>query len=124
MSKPSQHANRSRDASRPSARPPSTPEGHPKHRLDDGCAFLPDPSEGTHARRGNPLGEMLAKEFLESATAGEEVFEDERSELEIEEFGGPFTGSTANEEFAYGADDSNPKNAPAEAFPTTRSVRP
>jgi hypothetical protein len=121
MSKPNEKPPRARGSSNPPRSPASS---HSQHRLDDGCAFLPDPSEGAHARRTNALGEMLAEEFLESATAGEEVVEDERGEMDIEEVGGPFTGSSASEEFAYGTDDSNPDGAPAEAFPMTRSVRP
>jgi hypothetical protein len=86
---------------------------------------MPDPSEGARARAGDTLSEMLAADFVESATAGEEVTEDERGEMEIEELGGPFTASTAKEEFAYGTDESNPADSPAEAFPTTtHSVRP
>jgi hypothetical protein len=52
------------------------------------------------------------------------VIEDERGQMEIEELGGPFTASSAKDEFAYGTDDSNPTDAAAEAFPTTsHSVR-
>jgi hypothetical protein len=123
MSKPNEKSPHARHSSRPSP-PRSSAPNHSQHRSDDGCAFLPDPSEGARARAGDTLSEMLAEEFLESATAGEEMTEDERGQMDIEEVGGPFTKSTAKDEFAYGTDDSNPTGAQAEAFPTTRSVRP
>jgi hypothetical protein len=123
MSKPNEKTNPARASSRPSG-PRLHTEGHAHHRSDDGCAFMPDPAEGPARHSANALGNMLAREFLESATAGEEAMEDERGAMEIEELGGPFTASTNGEEFAYGADESNPAETTAEAFPTTRSGRP
>jgi len=118
MSKPSERPSAARKSSRrPALRSPAA--GHWKHRSDDGCAFLPDPSEGGRGRAEDTLSEMLAADFLESATAGEEVTEDERGEMQVEELGGPFTRSTAREEFAYDTDESNPAGARPEAFPTT-----
>ena len=90
-------------------------------RSDPGRAFLPDPYDGAGApaRSGDPLAETLAEEFVTSATNAEEMTEDDRDELQMEEVGGPFTETSAEEEFATEPDESNPKGAKREAFPTT-----
>jgi hypothetical protein len=93
----------------------------PAHgRPDEGRAFLPDPYDGTGApaRASDPLAETLAEEFVASATNAEEMTEDDRDQLTPEEVGGPFTETSAAEEFAGGFDPSNPPDAEREAFPT------
>jgi hypothetical protein len=45
-------------------------------RHDDGNAFFPDPGEGP-ARAPDDLAESLAEEFLEAATTGDVVHEDD-----------------------------------------------
>jgi hypothetical protein len=93
----------------------------PAHgRSDDGRAFLPDPYDGTGApaRAADPLAETLAEEFVEAATNAEEMTEDDRDQLMPEEVGGPFTQTSAAEEFAGGTDASNPADAEREPFPT------
>ncbi len=89
-------------------------------RSDPGTAFLPDPYDRTRppARAGDPLAESLAEEFLASATSAEEIGEDDRDEVQPEELGGPFTETTAREEFATEPDESNPEDALREPFPT------
>jgi hypothetical protein len=89
-------------------------------RSDEGTAFLPDPYDGTGApaRASDALAESLAEEFVASATNAEEMTEDDRDRLTPEEMGGPFTETTAAEEFASGSDESNPPDAEQEAFPT------
>ena len=57
---------------------------------------------------------------MESATSGEQAAEDMRDEEVPEESGGPFVETTANSEFAYGTDASNPEDAERAPFPTTR----
>jgi hypothetical protein len=92
----------------------------PGGRSDPGRAFLPDPYDGagSPARSVDPLAETLAEEFVTSATNGEEMTEDDRDQLQMEEVGGPFTETSAEEEFATEPDESNPKGAKREAFPT------
>jgi hypothetical protein len=93
-------------------------------RSDPGEAFLPDPYnlKRPPARAGDDLAESLAEDFLASATSAEEIAETERDEVQPEEMGGPFTETTAREEFANGLDESNPADAVREPFPTaTRS---
>jgi hypothetical protein len=97
------------------------PELHPAgRRSDDGKAFLPDPYDGggAPARAGDPLAESLAEEFVVAATTAEEATEDDRDQLRTEEVGGPFTETTAAEEFATDPDESNPIDADKEPFPT------
>jgi hypothetical protein len=60
---------------------------------DDGRAFLPDPREGFGGRVSDDLAEMLAEEFVASATSGEEASADARDESFIEEVGGPFVAT-------------------------------
>jgi hypothetical protein len=101
---------------------------HPPHavrRSDAGRAFLPDPYDGAGApaRTGVSLAETLAEEFMVSATSAEEMTEDDRDQMQTEEVGGPFTETTAEEEFATEPDESNPKGAKREAFPTTTRPR-
>jgi hypothetical protein len=81
---------------------------------------LPDPYDGTGApaRAADALAETLAEEFVEAATSAEEMTEDDRDRLTPEEVGGPFTETSAAEEFAGGTDDSNPSDAEREPFPT------
>jgi len=92
----------------------------PHGRSDEGRAFLPDPYDGTGApaRASDSLAERLAEEFVTSATNAEEMTEDDRDRLTPEEVGGPFTETSAAEEFAAGSDASNPPDAEREPFPT------
>jgi hypothetical protein len=94
---------------------------HPAgRRSDEGTAFLPDPYDGAGApaRTGDDLAESLAEEFVVSATTAEEMTEDDRNAISTEELGGPFTQTTAAEEFATEPDDSNPIDGEKEPFPT------
>jgi len=118
MSKPS-NSSHPKQISRPPERRPSSRPSAPHDRPDDGYAFLAEPSAHGHTRTGDALAEMLAEEFLESATSAEESAGDERDELRVEEIGGPFTLTTDGEEFAPGMDESNPAEAEREPFPTT-----
>jgi hypothetical protein len=99
----------------------TVPEMHPAgRRSDDGRAFLPDPYDGGRApaRASDPFAETLAEDFVVSATSAEEATEDDRNSIDSEEMGGPFTETSAAEEFASGTDESNPIDAEREAFPT------
>ncbi|HEX9296730.1 MAG TPA: hypothetical protein VF881_12885 [Polyangiaceae bacterium] len=89
-------------------------------RSDEGRAFLPDPYDGAGApaRTGQNLAETLAEEFVSSATNAGEITEDQRDEVQTEELGGPFTQTSAQEEFATEPDASNPLDAEREPFPT------
>jgi hypothetical protein len=71
-------------------------------RSDEGSAFLPDPYDGAgaKARVGDELAEVLAEDYVASATTAEEVMED------------------GEEEFAIEPDASNPIDANREPFPT------
>jgi hypothetical protein len=85
-------------------------------RMDDGNAFIPDPQTGpAHSR--DDLAEMVAEDFLSSATSGEEVGEEVRNQVVPEELGGPFVPSNADDELAEGTDAANPADAEVEPFP-------
>jgi len=82
----------------------------------------PPPMENNfvHGSRSNDdLAEILAEQFVERATTGEEEAEEMLDREVPEERGGPFVPSTAGAEFAEGTDKSNPKGAKREPFPTT-----
>jgi hypothetical protein len=113
--------------------PKHEPDGAPKNglrrpqvlhpagrRSDEGTAFLPDPYDGAGApaRTGDDLAQSLAEEFVVSATTAEDMTEDDRNAVSAEELGGPFTQTTAAEEFATEPDDSNPIDGEKEPFPT------
>ena len=85
-------------------------EGHRQRRSDDADAFIPDPSDGP-AHSNDDLAEVLAEDFLESATRGNDVFEDERARPLSDEIGGPFVVTDADEELADDVDASNPVDA-------------
>jgi hypothetical protein len=69
----------------------------PKARKDDANAFITEADAAT----GTPddLAEHLAEEFLRSASSGEDMEEDARDEVLVEEIGGPFIESGPEEEF-------------------------
>jgi hypothetical protein len=108
-------------ASRPST-PPRTPSGGARlgprrhERSDDANAFIPDP-EGGPAHTSDDLAEILAEDFVQAATSGEDVAEGSGDEVVPEELGGPFIETSAGEEFAAGTDESNPADAEAEPLP-------
>ena len=89
-------------------------------RSDPGRAFLPDPYDGAGApaRTADSFAENLAEEFVASATNAEEMTEDDRDVMQPEEVGGPFTQTSAVEEFATEPDESNPSDGDQEPFPT------
>jgi hypothetical protein len=89
-------------------------------RSDDADAFIRDPGEGP-ARTSDALAEVLAEDFLESATSGNDVLEDDLDRTLPEEVGGPFVITRANEELADGVDASNPADAKREPIPTAVS---
>jgi hypothetical protein len=101
----------------------ATHHPHPHHhgRPDGGDAFIPDPGEGP-ARTRDDLAEELAEEFLGSATSGEEQGEEGHEQVVPEEEGGPFIPSSGDQEFAGGADASNPIDAERAPFPTTSAA--
>jgi hypothetical protein len=90
--------------------------------LDNGDAFLPDPRRGSAPVR-DTLAELVGEEFVSSATAGEEAYEDQRNEVTLDELGGPFVEVSAEEELAVDHDASNPEDATREPFPTTKTPR-
>jgi hypothetical protein len=89
----------------------------PRQRPDDGDAFMPDPGEGP-ARSTDDLAEVLAEDFLESATRGNEVFEDEIERPLSDEVGGPFVVTDEGEELVDDVDESNPVDAEPAPRPT------
>ena len=100
---------------------PASPARHVPHRhqrSDDGNAFIPDP-EGGPARTRDSLAENLAEEYLQGATGGDAVAEEQNDEVVPEELGGPFVETSAREEFADGTDESNPADAETEPLPLT-----
>lgn len=102
---------------------PKRPAHHPagaqsirRGRSDDANAFMPDPEDGP-ARISDDLAESLAEEYLQAATIGNEVAEDDLDEVVPEEIGGPFVETTAADEFAHDTDDANPIDAEREPLP-------
>lgn len=92
--------------------------------MDDGKAFLPDPYQPNTRDRAvtrDSLAENLAEEFLTSATSGEDSMQDNRDATSLEEVGGPFVETSAQEEFAGTVDATNPADGERAAFPTTSS---
>jgi hypothetical protein len=85
-------------------------------RSDDADAFMPDP-EGGPARAPDDLAEVLAEDFLEAATRGNDVLEDDLERESADEVGGPFVVTRAREELAFDVDESNPADATAEPLP-------
>jgi hypothetical protein len=89
------------------------PKNNPQRTdRDDGEAFLPDPRKGP-PRSDEPVAEMIAAEYLESATSAEEQGEELRDAITADELGGPFLEVTADREFAE--DDQDEETEP---FPT------
>jgi hypothetical protein len=87
-----------------------------RERSDDANAFMPDPEDGP-ARIGDDLAENLAEEYLQAATIGNEVVEDDLDAVVPEEIGGPFVETSAADEFAHDTDDANPIDAEREPLP-------
>jgi hypothetical protein len=69
--------------------------------------------------KDDPYAQELGAEVVGKANSGEDEGEDAEDAVDIEESGGPFVPSTGREEFADGVDDSNPRDAEREPFPTT-----
>jgi hypothetical protein len=103
----------------PSSAPPrdEPEEPHRARRSDDADAFLPDPSDDGPARSNDDLAEVLAEDFLESATRGNDVYEDEMERELPDEVGGPFIVTDSDEELADDIDESNPLDAEPSARP-------
>jgi len=85
-------------------------------RSDGGDAFIPDPGDGP-ARTRDDLAEILAEDFVEAATRGNEVLEDDLDRTLPDEIGGPFVLTDEDEELADGEDESNPADANVEPLP-------
>jgi len=101
------------------AEPEEPEEPHRAQRSDDADAFLPDPADGP-ARSNDDLAEVLAEDFLESATRGNDVYEDDLERETPDEVGGPFIVTESDEELADDVDESNPLDA--EPAPRPRAV--
>jgi hypothetical protein len=101
-------------------RGPKTPRAA-RGRSDDAHAFLPDPDEGAPARTEDEVAEALAEDFVEAATTGRGPGDEIRDELDEEEVGGPFVGTTDEDELAAGTDAANPEDATREALPRSRA---
>jgi hypothetical protein len=64
---------------------------------------------------------VLGGEFIASATSAEEVSQENRDAPNLEEVGGPFVETSAQEEFAGTVDETNPADGERAPFPTTSS---
>jgi hypothetical protein len=67
----------------------------------------------------DPSAEESGEEFVLTVTSGEDGGASGIDEESDEERGGPFVTTSANVEFAYGTDGSNPSGATREPFPTS-----
>jgi hypothetical protein len=83
-----------------------------------GQAFL------KRASSNEALAEEFGEAFVEAVTSGEESEADRHEEITLEENGGPFVETSANEEFAVGTDESNIATATREPFPRTSKALP
>jgi hypothetical protein len=98
----------------PAAQPaaPAEVARPPAGRSDDADAFIRERGrEETPSRSGDDLAEVLGEDFLESATRGNEVYEEEFDATLPDEVGGPFVMTDAGEELADDVDESNPPDA-------------
>jgi hypothetical protein len=91
-------------------------EPHGYRRRDDADAFIPDP-DGGPARVSDDLAEIMAEEFVQGATSGEDAAEEAVDVVVPEELGGPFIETSDEDEFAAGTDESNPSDAEPEPLP-------
>jgi hypothetical protein len=86
---------------------------------------LPDPFErhvrDHRATTRDSLADVLGGEFIASATSAEEVSQENRDAPNLEEVGGPFVETSAQEEFAGTVDETNPADGERAPFPTTSS---
>jgi len=79
----------------------------------------PDSAFLTRARSSDDFAEELGEEAVAEMTSGEdqrESLQDAQAEAEV---GGPFVETRGRDEFARGTDESNPRSATREPFPTT-----
>jgi hypothetical protein len=83
---------------------------------EDARAFLDRPCSE------DPIVEDLGEGFLQSATTGEDSDELVPGPNEPDEEGNSFVETSAEDEFAYGTDESNPEDAEPAPFPTTQST--
>lgn len=125
--KPARNPKKRRETSRGSAQSRKASAREPAaapapKRSDDAEAFIPDPGgpgrAGGRARGRDDLAELLAEDFVESATRGNEAFEDDIDRALPDEVGGPFVVTDADEELADDVDASNPPDAEVAGLPT------
>ncbi len=97
---------------------------HHHHRVDDGHAFLGDPSDGDplpvpgEVDAAQDLAGELGNEFMVSVTSNADMGEQTLSQINVSEVGGPFLEVGAQEEVADDNDANNPPGATKEPFPT------
>ena len=77
-------------------------------RPDDGNAFLLDPQDGSETI-GDDLGEEIAESFLQSATSGQDASQERLDPEELDEMGGSFVETTAEQELGLDSDASTPE---------------
>jgi len=73
--------------------------------------------------RDDDLAELLGEEYVRSVTSGEEQGVELRDAAVPEEEGGPFVETSANKEFGYAPDDSEPEPLPLANRERTRHLR-
>jgi hypothetical protein len=128
--KPKKRREKRREMSPGRAQSRKAPDREPararaQKRSDDAEAFVPDPAgadpagrNGRARAREDDLAELLAEDFVESATRGNEVLEDDLDRTLPDEVGGPFVVTDADEELADDVDASNPADAEVAGLPT------
>jgi hypothetical protein len=88
-----------------------------------------DRPEASHAflkraSSNESLAEDRGEAFIEAITSGEESEADRHERVTLEENGGPFVETSANEEYAVGTDESNIASATREPLPRTSKAVP
>jgi hypothetical protein len=87
--------------------------------LDDGEAFLPDPRRVGSIAPRDAIVDMIATDYIQSATSAEEQGEAFRDEVTADELGGPFVEVSGAQEFAdHDEDGAELESDDKEPFPT------
>lgn len=107
------------------ARPAGVVFADPIRRLrsDDADAFIRDPDSGP-TTTSDDLADALGRDFVTSATTGEDAADEDLDQEVPEDIGGPFLESEASREYDPHPDASNPPDSTREALPTAMGSGP
>ncbi len=92
-------------------------------RSDDANAFIRDPDSGP-TTTSDDLADALGRDFVTSATTGEDAADEDLDQEVPEDIGGPFLETAASREYDPQPDASNPPDSTKEALPTAMGSGP